>query len=252
MHRFFLSDTSLFPEHDVDLSSIAHQLLSVLRLDRGECILLLDNSGFEYRTEIVQLTRKEAHGRVLSKHLVTSEPWVYLTLYQSTLKADKFEWILQKGTEIGISRFVPVITERSIVRLPANIHKKRDRWCKIIQEAAEQSGRGRLPVLAQAHTLPEAIRGGSGIKILPWENAVGHRDGTRLEGVLANYTEDHCESIAQASLLIGPEGGLTPDEIALASGAQWKLVSLGPRILRSETAALVGATILMARLGELS
>ena len=156
MHRFFLLNHSLAVNQPVDLSPIRHQLHQVLRLQLGDRIVLLDGQGGVFTTQITHLDAKQGTGLILEQTAVTTEPQTHITLYQCSLKADKFEWVLQKGTELGAASFVPVISERSIVRPAAALEKKYNRWQKIVLEAAEQSGRGRLPSLKPPLTLTEA------------------------------------------------------------------------------------------------
>ena len=243
MHRFFLTKTEFVVGQLVDLAQVARQLNSVLRLQVGAQIILLDGLGNQFLVELQQITRDRTYGLVLQQQPVTSEPGVQLTLYQCSLKADKFEWILQKGTELGVARFVPVISERSIVRPAEALLKKYERWQNILREAAEQCGRGRVPALAPPVTWTGAIQQATGLRLLPWEERAGHANS--LQHCLAGHAQ-----VDQVNLLIGPEGGVTADEVKLAEGAGWQVVSLGPRILRAETAALAGITLVLASYGE--
>ncbi|MBX3052094.1 MAG: 16S rRNA (uracil(1498)-N(3))-methyltransferase [Caldilineaceae bacterium] len=244
MHRFFLTHTPILPGQPVDLSPLAHQLRTVLRLSPGETILLLDNASFAYPTEISRLDKNAAAGNVLSRETAGGEPPVALSLYLCALKADKFEWVLQKGVEIGVSRFVPVISSRTIVRPAEKITRKYTRWQTIIREAAEQCGRGRLPLLADPLDWGAAVAEPSGLRLLPWEetNTTSLTLGAALAGA---------NSPAECSLLIGPEGGIDSPEAAQAIAAGWLAVTLGPRILRAETAAITAAGLILHRLGDL-
>lgn len=238
MHRFFLTETPIVPDAAVDLAPIAHQLRSVLRLQPGEQIHLLDNQGSSFLTQIETLDRGQALGRVLAQRLAQGEPPVEVVLYQCALKADKFEWVLQKATEIGVTRLVPVISSRTIVRPAEKIRNKYERWQAIIREAAEQSGRGRLPELADPLSWEEATVRATGVRLLPWE---------------ATSTEQGIDAAIPStptpiSLIIGPEGGISEDEAAFAFAAGWRAVSLGPRVLRAETAALVAAALVVNKL----
>lgn len=244
MHRFFLPNTPILPGQSVDLTPLAHQLRSVLRLSAGDAILLLDDTGFAYPTEIVQMERNDARGQVLAKQAASGEPPVHLTLYLCALKADKFEWVLQKGVEIGVSRFVPVISSRTIVRPAEKITRKYERWQAIIREAAEQCGRGRLPTLAEPLSWTEAVTHPFGLRLLPWEEA--DVTSPTLGGALAG-----ANAPTVCSLLIGPEGGIASTEAAAAVDAGWSAVTLGPRILRAETAAITAAGLILHRLGDL-
>ncbi|MCC9079063.1 16S rRNA (uracil(1498)-N(3))-methyltransferase [Litorilinea aerophila] len=245
LHRFFLPDTPLEPGQPVDLTPIAHQLSRVLRARPGTRIVLLDGRGQEFLTEVRRLDPGEARGQILEVGPAAGEPRRPVILYQCTLKADKFEWILQKGVELGVTRFVPVIARRSVVRPAAAVLKKYPRWQRIIQEAAEQSGRGCLPELAAPLSWEEAVRTGEGLRLLPWEDATGH------PGLLATLQRSGQAPPPAISLLVGPEGGLTPEEVALARSAGWQVISLGTRILRAETAALAAVAVIQAHGGEL-
>ena len=240
-HRFFLSDISPKPNCSVDLTPLAHQLRSVLRLEPGSMITLLDGSGTAFHTEIVVLAADRATGRVVAQEPVDCEPGVALTLYQCMLKRERFEWVLQKGTELGVSRFVPVISSRTVVRPAAKLLPKYDRWRAIIREAAEQSRRGRLPILENPLEWEEAVAQGAGERLLAWEEARGKDSGFG----------DQLADSDTVSLLIGPEGGISRDEAAAASDRGWRSVSLGPRILRAETAAVAAASIVLHLAGSL-
>ena len=250
MHRFFLLDTPIVPGKVIDLSPISHQLTRVLRLKPGDKILLLDNLNLEYATEIVTLGRHQATGHVISSQPVRSEPSHHLTLYQCSLKADKFEWILQKGTELGVIAFVPVISQRSVVRPASALLKKYDRWQTILREAAEQSGRGRLPFLGPPVSFEEAVVNAEGLRYLPWEDA-NCAPGLGQAVVFDASSGASGNSSQRYSLMIGPEGGFAPDEVLAARNVGWQVTSLGARILRAETAALAAVTIILDRLGEL-
>jgi len=237
MHRFFLTQPGLQPAQTVDLEPIAHQLQVVLRLQPGAQIVLLDGQGRAYLAEITTLQRRVATGYISRQLPDPPEPTLRLTLYQCSLKADKFEWILQKGTELGVARFVPVISERSVVRPAAALQKKYERWQAIIREAAEQCGRGRIPRLQEPLTWAEAITHADGLRLLPWEAAT--QSAPRLAPLLLAGTPPP----VGLSLLIGPEGGISDNEAATAQTAGWQTISLGPQILRAETAALAAVAV---------
>ncbi|CAN5520391.1 16S rRNA (uracil(1498)-N(3))-methyltransferase [soil metagenome] len=243
VQRFFYPHPLLVGQM-VDLHPLHHQLHTVLRLQAGAQIILLDPQGNEFLTEIRRLARDLAQGLVLQQQLAKGEPVVQLTLYQCSLKADKFEWVLQKGTELGVTRFVPVISQRSIVRPEAALLKKYERWQNILREAAEQCGRGRIPVLAEPLGWTAAVKQAQGLRVLPWE-ASGD-----LHTSLVHYVADQTD-VKAINLLIGPEGGIATHEVDLACASGWQVVSLGPRILRAETAAIASITVIMANLGEL-
>jgi 16S rRNA (uracil1498-N3)-methyltransferase len=235
MQRFFVRE-QLTVGATVQVDDLAPQLAQVLRLQAGDEIVLLDGSGHEFHSRLRHVARRSAAAEILAAQPCPAEPRSLLTLYQCSLKHDKFEWVLQKGTELGVSRFVPVISARSIVRPAAALHKKYDRWQEIVREAAEQSGRGRIPHIAAPLDWPAAVVDAPGVRLLPWEGAA---PTLRLEDVLQqNVSHD-----GAVSILIGPEGGVTAEEAASATAQRWQLVSLGPRILRAETAALAAVAV---------
>ena len=243
-HRFFLPDVELVPGQPVDLTPLARQLARVLRLHTGAEIHLLDNRGACFLTRIETLDDRRGTGTVLAAEEMGGEPAARLTLYQCSLKADKFEWVLQKGTELGVAGFVPVVSTRSVVRPVTALAKKMDRWQAIIREAAEQAGRARLPTLHAPLTFDQAVGHATGQRFLPWEEADNRAPG--LGDLVARTRPD------ALALLVGPEGGIAPEEATLAMRHGWQPVTLGPRILRAETAALAAVTIALDRLDELT
>lgn len=229
-HRFFIPPNNIIPPIVQFSGDTVRQIKTVLRMQPGDEIVVLDNSGAEYRVALVSVEKRQVTGRIIAKQTAIREPAVGVTLYQGMLKANKFEWILQKCTELGVCRFTPTICQRSIVRDPKSIAKKNERWQAIIREAAEQSGRGRLPQLEPAISLAEAVSQAQaeGVVIMAWEEAAD-------QSLRQTLSEAQTERMA---LFIGPEGGFAPEEAALARESGAKLVTLGPRILRAETAAI--------------
>ena len=242
MHRFFVSPESINKEQVTLPSEIAHQICNVLRLRVGATIIVLDNSGDEYEVILHQVEKQQVVGEVVEKRPSPNEPIAQLTLYQSMMKRDKFEWVLQKGTEIGVSHFVPIITQRTLVQKVDIKVNKQTRWEKIITEAAEQSRRGRIPALHAPQTLAQAIAQAEGTGLIAWEDAKEQR----LRTVLAD-----AERPSHISLFIGPEGGFAAQEIAAAEAAGIQPITLGKRILRAETAALVTSALILHELNEI-
>jgi 16S rRNA (uracil1498-N3)-methyltransferase len=242
-HRFFVSPDCIADSNIILRDEAAYQINTVLRMRPGSEIELLTNNGQAYTVQLTALKKGEVTGQIISRRSAGGEPATQLTLFQATLKAQKFEWVLQKGTELGITHFVPVIFQRSIVREKKAILKKEARRLAVIREAAEQSGRGRLPTLAPPVTLDEALRtvAGGMFAIMPWEE----ERVKMLKTVLA-----HPARQLNIGIFIGPEGGITPDEAELASRAGVQLITLGPRILRAETAGLALSAAILYTLGE--
>ena len=247
MHRFFLEGATPGADGRMDLSPLCHQLAHVLRLRPGAEVAVLDNRGHGWRVELASLDRRRADGVVLATLDAAPEPAARVHLYQCSLKTDKLEWVWQKATELGAATLTPVVSGRSIVREPAALDKKRPRWDAIVREAAEQCGRGRVPVIAPAVDLATALHDATGLRLMPWEGT-GQPDA--LSGLLDALAATG-DLPTQVSLLIGPEGGLAAEEAQMAPAAGWRLVKLGPRILRAETAALASLSLLMGAYGEL-
>jgi 16S rRNA (uracil1498-N3)-methyltransferase len=246
MQRFFVPAQWLEEEEVTITGPLVHRLRNVLRLRRGSHVLLLDNSGWEHEMEIANVTSQRIEGRVVHKSLAVAEPRTKITLYQALLKLDRFEWVLQKNTELGVVGFVPMITERCIIGSLEDISKtKTERWWRILMEAAEQSGRARLPTLRPAvmfHTACEdAARGG--LTLIPWEE--------EKERSLRSVLREAERPPFSINLFVGPEGGFTPKELAQAQRYGARPITLGPRILRAETAGLVAAAAILHELGDL-
>jgi 16S rRNA (uracil1498-N3)-methyltransferase len=239
-HRFFLPPDSFDGSSVRFPPEVARQVSRVLRLAAGDEVIALDGSGAEYVVRLTS-TGTETCGDVVTRAETMAEPSHLLTLYAALLKGSKYETVLQKCTEIGVSRFVPVMTERAISGAPSA--DRLDRWRAIVREAAEQSGRGRVPEVLPAVTYHEAVTRAThdGVAIALWEDE------------LCAGLDDlpPFESNSRISLIVGPEGGLSESEARAAREHGTELVSLGPRILRAETASIVGAALLLARAGEM-
>lgn len=201
----------------------------VLRMKVSEKAVFLDNTGFEYEAAISKLSEKFGEAKILEKRKNSAEPEIFLTLYQALpKKRELFEWVLQKGTEIGVSAFVPLITERT----ERGEIGKPERLQRILQEAAEQCGRGKIPTLLPAVSFNEMLNNAHApLKILLHTNVT--------------MSLSKGEQSLNISLAVGPEGGFSEQEAELAKKHGWEIASLGPRILRTETAGMAGASLLL-------
>jgi 16S rRNA (uracil1498-N3)-methyltransferase len=238
MHRFFV-EPNLLQGEIVELPpETAHQVRTVLRMGAGDRLLLLDNLGEQMEAELTAVTRRQVTVRLITRQPAAGEPQLKLTLYQSLLKKDNFEWVLQKGTELGVSRFVPLLTERTIVSERAIKPNKLARWQRILTEAAEQCRRARIPELAPAQTFAEALAvpARPPFALIP---AMGAATG------LLEVLNGRSPLPNPIALFIGPEGGFSPEEISQAQAQGLIPVSLGPRTLRAETAALAAVTLVV-------
>jgi len=148
MHRFFINPNQISGKRVIFPPDIIHQIMHVLRMAEGDLVEVLINDGFACLTQLhLDPVRQKVFGEIKEKYRILSEPRVDSQLYFALSNREKVEWILQKGTEIGVSSFCPVISSRSIVRDIKLPGKKRIRWKRIIREAAEQSNRGKIPIL---------------------------------------------------------------------------------------------------------
>jgi 16S rRNA (uracil1498-N3)-methyltransferase len=245
MHRFFIDPQQIAGPRVRFDDDQAHQMRRVLRLRPGDRVLALDGRGRQYEVVLEEVTNARVAGKVTATAEAAGEPDARLTLFQSLLRREKFEWVLQKGTEIGVAHFAPVITRRSLVRDAEDVTpEKLERWRRIIKEAAEQSGRGRLPQLHAPVTFEDALREliDYAKVVLLWERAESGGMSAALAGLPPAPT---------VALFIGPEGGYDEHEVAQARAAGAAVASLGPRILRTETAAIVAATLALHFLGEM-
>ncbi|MGN0134947.1 MAG: 16S rRNA (uracil(1498)-N(3))-methyltransferase [Anaerotignum sp.] len=213
---------------------------TVLRAREGEELTLCDGEGMDYQCRIASLERGVLLD-ILSKEVCETEPKTKITLYQGLPKADKMELIIQKCVELGVDRIVAVSTERAIVKLDKKESKKLERWQKIAEAAAKQSGRGKIPEIGQ--------------QVLKFKEAVA--EAKELDGAIIPYEKEQETGIRQfvqgfqgesIGVFIGPEGGFAEEEIALAKEAGITPITLGKRILRTETAGMTTAAILLYEL----
>jgi 16S rRNA (uracil1498-N3)-methyltransferase len=259
---FFVTPAAIQGDRAELEGQVAHQIRTVLRLHPGDTIELLDNSGWIYTARLTEVGKSRVAGDVVGRHRPETEPRVRVELYQALLKGQKMELVLQKGTEIGVTRFVPVLSERCVSRPGSGeMGRKLERWEAIVREASEQSGRAILPEVAQMEPFEGACRQAAraDLALVAWE---GERSGGIVAALRAAGLDeagrDHPASAMDATvrrpsiaLLVGPEGGFSASEAAVAREAGLKAVTLGPRILRAETAALVAATVVLDRTGDL-
>ena len=250
--RFLLMGQPLAPAMELALpDDLAHQARDVLRLASGDTLRLLDGAGGEYPATITAMDRKRVMVRVGERVAGRADPTVRVVLCQGMLKAAKYEWVLQKGTELGVAAFVPLLCERAVAATEEASESKRRRWAKIVAEALEQCGGSRLPELAAPRPLMHALAGmpPGTVAMMPWEEAAARPLRAALLDAAA--AAGGVASVSEVRLFIGPEGGFSPGEVALAARAGAIPVTLGPRILRAETAAIAAATLTLEALGAL-
>lgn len=242
MPRFFTGDVN--EQSAVITGEDARHIALSLRMQPGERATVCDAHGNDYQCEIMNVTPEQVMLRVREVVPSAGEPRVRVTLYQAMPKADKLELIVQKAVELGAAKIVPVLTERCVSRPDEkSMRKKCERYSRIALEAAKQCGRGRVPEVGGLIGFDEALcrmKQTAQLGIFFYENA-----NTYLSGVLADGVPD------EVAILIGSEGGFTPDEAARARAAGLLELSLGSRILRCETAPLAALTAILYATGEM-
>lgn len=232
------------------VGSDAQHIARVLRLRPGDRIVLCDGRGFDYAAELVSVDPARVAARVLSSAPSRGEPPLFLILVQGIPKGDKMDLVVQKAVEVGVSRIIPVLAARTVVAWDAaKAEARRRRWQRIAYEAAKQAQRGRVPTVAPVTSLSDLLAsaapgagGDLGQIIVPWEAA---RDAG-LRDVLRGVPPP-----GPVTVIIGPEGGLEAGEVALAQARGAHTVTLGPRVLRTETAGLVAASVILYEWGDL-
>jgi len=237
-HRFFVAPSRVQGDEVHFAEAQVHQLRSVLRLRPGDQVQVFDGTTpYDFA---VELGEKFDRGVVVGQRPHAPDPRTRLVVFPALLQRDKFESVLQKLTEVGASAIAPVITARSVVREPPD-ERRYARWSTILRAASEQSGRGSLPRLLPVTSLTAALGDGQGRLILAYE-AERRRE---LHAALADRPS--C-----VSLYVGPEGGYAVEEVDAARRAGAEVISLGPRVLRTETASPLLAALVLYELGDLS
>jgi 16S rRNA (uracil1498-N3)-methyltransferase len=224
-------------------AAAAHHLGRVLRASVGDVVQAVDSEGTLLSVRLTAIAARRAEGLIVSRGVLATESPLDLTLAQGVPKGDKMDGIVRMTTELGVTRLIPLLTARTVVRLePARWGARLDRWRRIAREAAQQSGRAVVPEIATPRELTAWAReaGMAGRLICLWEEA---RDG--LDACLP------AGPCPRATVVVGPEGGLAADEVRGLVDAGALVASLGPRLLRTETAGAVAVALVQARYGDL-
>ena len=219
-----------------------HKIKSVLRMKPGEELEIVDGKGNIYQTKI-ELVEKEKTLLKILDHREIPKPSVPVTLIQAIAKGKRFDLVLQKATELGVSKIVPLITKRTISRPDGKESKKTERWREIVRHAVEQCGQAWMPEVCEPVIFESlnALLPKSEMRVLFYEE----EKTKRLRDIWPK------NSPKEVQILIGPEGGFETSEIELASSMNFQSVSLGALILRSDTAPLVALSLVQFLAGEL-
>jgi 16S rRNA (uracil1498-N3)-methyltransferase len=245
MRRFFVRPDDVGTQELRLRGDEADHLVRVLRLGPGKQIVVFDGCGHEYTTVVERLGTEGVVCRILFDASPQSPSTVSITLGQGVPKAEKFDWVIQKTTELGVSAIVPLITDRVIPHLAEpRMARKVGRWERLAREACKQSGRATVPHLWPPTSLEVFLAScqSAELKLVLWEG-----EETRLLGTILATSA----AVVSAAVVVGPEGGLTPQEVARGEAYGFLAAGLGKRILRTETAAVVAVALLQYRFGDL-
>ena len=246
MDRFFVDKKNINLENNtciIEGEDVKH-ISKVLRCRIGEELEVCDNNNNEYICEITNIDKNQVELNILEKVDIQRESDLKIKVYQGLPKGPKMEMILQKLTEVGVDEIILVQTKRTVVKVDDKKEdKKLERWERIIYEAAKQSKRGKIPSLRGVLTFKEALEDmkDNDLNIAPYENERTKSIKQAIKGV----------NINTMGIFVGPEGGFEETEIEAIEDIGGQSVSLGPRILRTETASLVASSIVLYELSDL-
>jgi 16S rRNA (uracil1498-N3)-methyltransferase len=239
MHRFYVTGEQRVGGEVRFNPSQGRQLTRVLRMGVGSRVLTFTGTGQEWEVEIVSTSPREVVARIVAERSAPRESPLRIVLVQGLLKGAKMDYVIQKVTEMGVAEVIFLSTSRTVGQGFGRV----DRWGRIAIEAAEQSGRLTIPKLTGPYPLGEYVAGpGDSMKLVLWE-------GEQVGSFAALL--DRVPPPGEVEVLVGPEGGLEADEVALLKRTGFVPVSLGPRTLRAETAAVAAIAVLQHRWGDL-
>lgn len=249
MHKFFVPSNNLNSIEAIISGDDVKHIYKVLRLEKGEKVIINNCNGEEYLGEITLVNKTEVKVSIIEKLEVNNESNIKIYLFQGLPKAQKMDLIVQKGTELGITQFIPTITERVDVKLKGEF-KKLDRLNRIALEAAKQSKRTTIPSVNEPILFEEVI---NKIKemdlfLVPYENAENYGVKSLIKELSSNGT---LHKIKKVGIMIGPEGGFENKEIETLKDNGAYIITLGSRILRTETAGFTATSLIQYELGDL-
>lgn len=237
MHRFFLPPPEWNSSSPALDAGESHHALDVLRLEEGERVVVFDGVGGEATAQIASIQSKRAHLKVMPRSKTQALPCA-ITLGQAVPKGKNMEFIIQKSVELGAARIAPLLSDRTIVQLDADdVEKKREKWQETALEACKQCGQNWIPEIAAPKSVKAFFESGDKYDLMLIASL--QPDARKIKDVLAEFP-----AVRSALVLVGPEGDFTPAELSLAKSHGCRPVTLGPIILRTETAALYCLSVL--------
>jgi 16S rRNA (uracil1498-N3)-methyltransferase len=243
MSTFFVTPDAITPPTIRMTGDLLHHLRDSLRLHPGDSLTLNDGCGTRYRVEVTHITSQAIDSRIIDQQTQPARRTSPIVLGQAFIKGDKMDWVIQKATELGVAIIVPIHSTHSVIKPnPERLEHQRSRWERIARDAAQQSERWTIPTIAKPVDLSQICRQYASA---PLKGILAERSTGSSLATMPLPPQDHQHPIV---LLVGPEGGWAPDEQRLAQEQRFLPLTLGPRILRAETAAIAALSILQSRL----
>ena len=242
MHRFYIPATEWNPDQLLLNPEESHHALDVLRLERGQRVVVFNGLGTEITAEIVETAK---NGVILKAQQTARTPRLNatITLGQAIPKGKNMDFIVQKATELGAAIIAPLLSERTVVQIDvADSDKKRAKWQEVVIEAAKQCGQNWLPEIARPLTPKAFFEQGTRYDLMLIASL--QPDARGLKRILAEVEKETGKLPGSVLILVGPEGDFTPAEIALAKSHGCRPITLGPIVLRTETASLYCLSVL--------
>jgi len=246
MHKFFVPKTSIVEDNAIIEGEDVKHIYKVLRLKVGDVVSINNCEGKEYVGEITLIDKKSVNINLLEESSINNESPIEVYLFQGMPKSTKMDLIVQKNTELGVKAITPIITQRVVVKTELAEFKKVDRWNRIALEACKQCKRSLVPqinVPIEFDHLLEDLKH-MDLVVVPYEN----EEGYGIKNLVQNIEK---KSISKVAIVIGPEGGFEEIEIHRLREIGASIVTLGPRILRTETAGFTCLSLIMYELGDL-
>jgi 16S rRNA (uracil1498-N3)-methyltransferase len=250
MQRYFVAPENFQEGQVIIVGDDAHHIVKVMRSKAGDRFIASDGERREALVEITEIAGQQVSASIVEMLPMDNEPQVEVWIAQSMPKSDKMETVIQKCTEIGAAGFIPFLSERTVVQYDSRKEAKRlERWQKIAKEAAEQAHRHRIPAVNSPVSWKQLLQsaGEVDLALICYEK----EDGLFIHQALRSAGFSFAVQGGKVLLIVGPEGGFTEQEVEQAAAAGCKCISLGKRILRTETAAMVGLTCILYESGEM-
>lgn len=246
MHKFFVSQDNIFGDEVIIEGDDVKHIYKVLRLTEGTDISINNCNGQEFLGEIQSIDKRQVRVKLKEKLHINNESNIEIYLFQGLPKSSKMDLIVQKNCELGVREITPIITHRVVVKSELGEFKKIDRWERIALEASKQSKRTIIPKINTPIEFEGLLQelNNMDLIVVPYEN----ENGFGIKNMINNIDKD---KIKKVGIIIGPEGGFEEEEIDVLKNMGAFIVTLGPRILRTETAGFVSASLIMYELGDL-